>query len=403
MGFTADSSYSGSAGAPRPSGRKLRATFVFLSARDLGKGAKEKNPVVPSHVYYGMREVAALGFETEAVFPNPRPSRLVRWCSSAISRVVGCPVYFGGLGRLARTLGPDEVIVNTTMMHGLAWSILRLTGRARAPQVMISVGHEYLADRHPIRGRLRRSLLRLMLTKIEAIVTFCPLEVRHLQTVLRPKHTWMGAIPQGIDLTFSPDAIDAEDSPPYIASIGADAQRDFKAMAEIARRMPQQRFVVVSTAKILRGIEFPANVRVHTEMPQAEAREIFRRASALLITTRPSSYISGLTTILISSAMGKPVIFDNAPKGAVYGLTSWKNCVTFQRGDIAGAADALTKLMADTPLRHAIGRRAQEFAREHPIAQWAERLAVVIEGAAGHRTLPPTLWPRPVPEPAQSS
>jgi glycosyltransferase involved in cell wall biosynthesis len=94
-----------------------------------------------------------------------------------------------------------------------------------------------------------------------------------------------------------------------------------------------------------------------------ELRELYAKASIIVIPVVYSHMPAGITTLLEAMSMGKPVVVTGTPELEGVVLDGDSGLVV-RPGDGAGMRSAIEKLLASAPLREALGRQARRVALE---------------------------------------
>jgi glycosyltransferase involved in cell wall biosynthesis len=108
---------------------------------------------------------------------------------------------------------------------------------------------------------------------------------------------------------------------------------------------------------------------------QSDPADVYRMLDVVVhASTRPEPF--GLT-IAEAMSCGRPVVVA-AAGGAAELFTPNADALGFPPGDLAALADAITRLAADSELRHQLGTRARQTAVAHfPVQRFGRELADV--------------------------
>jgi glycosyltransferase involved in cell wall biosynthesis len=119
-------------------------------------------------------------------------------------------------------------------------------------------------------------------------------------------------LPFGVDVDFwTPAAAAPED---YILFVGNDPRRDVDMLIRIARLMPDQRFVALTS--LLDGRQVPSNLEVVASdwksqiLSDAEVRNYYQRAAAVVLPIKETWQPSGQSVALQAMACGRPVVIS---------------------------------------------------------------------------------------------
>ncbi|MFZ5871338.1 MAG: glycosyltransferase, partial [Actinomycetota bacterium] len=180
------------------------------------------------------------------------------------------------------------------------------------------------------------------------------------------------------DFFFARPADEAE--PGLLVSVGNDRHRDWVTLLDAFRRLRavrrHVRLEVVTTAELP-----PAEgLTVHRRLGHAQLRDVYARASAVVLSTKPNLHVSGMTAALEAQALARPVVLSRTPGAGDY-LEHERSGYLTPPGDAAALADRLVEIVdAGPPLVQTLGaqgRRAVED-RLNSAAQ-AARLARLID------------------------
>ena len=163
-----------------------------------------------------------------------------------------------------------------------------------------------------------------------------------------------------------------------IVSAGRE-HRDYAALADACAPIPAKVFVasgsVHSPKAGVRGPnEWPANFE-HGFATYPALRELYARASVVVVPVMATDFQAGVTTVLEAMAMGKAVVTTDAgAQGGVveHGVTGL--CVA--PGDVAQLRSAIVHLLAHEGERRRLGEAARKkVLANHTVEMYASRLA----------------------------
>jgi glycosyltransferase involved in cell wall biosynthesis len=172
----------------------------------------------------------------------------------------------------------------------------------------------------------------------------------------------------GVDLErFDPERANTKRDPahPLIAGVGRlHPQKDFGLFLEVAARLvarhPAIRFIIAGDGPETAMLQTKARAlglaeRVRFAGHISDMREIYAAADALLLTSR---YEGTPLTVLEAMAMRVPVVASRLD-GIAEVITDGEDGFLVGQGDVDGFADRVTRLLADSQLRHRIADAAR--------------------------------------------
>lgn len=247
----------------------------------------------------------------------------------------------------------------------------------RYPRRRVLCGVIWLTDQpdSPVRRR-RVALLR----ELAGVWVLSAGQVPALEELLGPDGPPVHLVPFGIDADFFTPAPPPEE--PLVLSLGVDRHRDhatlLRALGVVAAERPGTRVVVQGPE----GLEAPAGVEVVQRMPHHELRDLYRRASVVVVATHENLHVSGMTVALEAAATARPMVLSRTPGVEGYvvdGVTGRTPAV----GDVDGVAAAVDALLGDPALARTMGLAARaKVEAEHTTAAMAARLAAAAAAPA---------------------
>jgi glycosyltransferase involved in cell wall biosynthesis len=161
------------------------------------------------------------------------------------------------------------------------------------------------------RDLLKKALTRAVLRRMNLVWVLSPSQVPQVRRWLGSGGPIVRYLRFGVDEEFFPfSPLPAE---PLIVSAGGDRDRDpatlFRALEIVRARRPEVR-AFVQTTTTLRP---PEGVTVVPRMTHAELRDLYSRATAVVICTRKNEHASGMTVALEAMSTGRPVVISDTP------------------------------------------------------------------------------------------
>jgi glycosyltransferase involved in cell wall biosynthesis len=140
--------------------------------------------------------------------------------------------------------------------------------------------------------------------------------------------------------------------PRFILAAGRDAARDYRTLA-VALTGAGHRAVVVCSPANLEGVTFPPGVEVRLDVSPATLRDLYARATVVVVPTRGDgdsvgSDCSGTLVTLDSLAMGRPVVVTARASVPEY-VTPGVHVTTVPAGDAPALRAAIDRAMSSDP------------------------------------------------------
>ncbi|MEE4208962.1 MAG: hypothetical protein V2I43_06830 [Parvularcula sp.] len=150
----------------------------------------------------------------------------------------------------------------------------------------------------------------------------------------------------------------------YISALGGEA-RDYGTIAEAARRLPGERFVIVARPKNLEGLSFPDNVTVFTNLPKEEAWGVVAHSDLHILSLRSRSTPCGIVTLVGAMHIGRPQTITEAA-GVLEYTQNGKLALSFEAGSVDGLVATIERLKREEGLAERLSRLSKvEAAQRH--------------------------------------
>jgi glycosyltransferase involved in cell wall biosynthesis len=317
--------------------------------------------------------------------PPPRWAKAVgRAITWSLERAGGYGGDFATVLASLRTANRADVVFSTVDTVGIPLMLLRRAGLLRPPLVYAAIG---LPERIALlRNERMRRLYASALGSSSAVLAYSEHEADDLRA-------WLAGYGQDAHVVFVPFGVDVQDLHPAdepatvdVVSVGADPHRDFDLLLQVAARMPDVGFRIVTTTDRLRalGPKKSDNVTLEADLPFADMRKRLEQARIVALPVRENSY-SGATTVLLQAmALGKPVVVSRTKAiAAGYGLVDGENCRLVPPGDAETFERALTEVLRDDWRARALGASARlTVERELTWERYVDRIEKVLSDAA---------------------
>lgn len=256
--------------------------------------------------------------------------------------------------------------------------------RPRAKFVLLNIGLTRMFASNRKKG-LKHAVLRWLLSGIEGVVCLARFQVRYLEERFPQLAGKVWYVPLGVDTQYYQPQYERRKE--HILAVGRDNGRDYRALADVARHMPEQEFHIVCSARNIEGITFPGNVQVRLDISKADLYRTYHEARLLLQLTKTDltegSDCSGQTVLLDAMACGLPVVLNRTPYVEDY-VTDGQEAVVIEGTDVLAVERGIASLekveLRDTVARAARARAEREFSTE----RMAEGLAKVFTNVMRH-------------------
>lgn len=267
--------------------------------------------------------------------------------------------------------GPAGIIWDETTVDRLAFS-RGLGGRYS--------GVVWLTDGISRKGGEAYEGMRHSLRKMDALWVLSGAQVAPLTQFVGVHGPAVHHVLFGVDTDFF--EVKPIPSSPLIVSVGGDRDRDpetlFAALNEVRASRPDIEIIVQSKS----GISPPPGVVVIPYLTHAELRDLYARASLVLVATRPNGHVSGMTVGLEAMATGRPVVITESPGMSDYfGHTDGARMV--ETGAPRALAEAALHLLGDPIRLAAAGSAARRHVEERfTTTHLTRRLAVLVASSS---------------------
>jgi len=172
----------------------------------------------------------------------------------------------------------------------------------------------------------------------------------------------------------------------YVVATGRDLARDYATFAAAMEHVAA-RGLILTARQNMAGVRLPGNVEARFDVSQQEVRDIYARASCVVIPTRRPDYPygsegSGTTSLLETMAMARPTVVSERPDLVDY-IRPGQTALSVPPEDPGSLRSSIERILSDRQLAESLsaaGRRLVE--EEHTTRRFAEKLAKTI------RTLP---------------
>jgi glycosyltransferase involved in cell wall biosynthesis len=269
-------------------------------------------------------------------------------------------------------LGADVIWTHTEHEH-LSAALLLLLRRRKQASPMLLAQSVWLLDKWPHYGPLRRWAYRKLLARADVLTTLASENAQLLRDELGRDVTQvyyglnMGDFAVNEPREWTPHA------PVRIGAIGNDRDRDWTSLVEAFRQDERYEVRIATRRRVPRELH-AANVQIAPAVGLKAARELYDWADVIVVPLRANTHASGLTVVLETVALGKPLIVSDV--GALRDYFGPEHVSYVPIHDPQALRAALDALVADPALaleraraasRHFVERdyTTREFAMQH--------------------------------------
>jgi len=343
----------------------MRATFVYAnSRRELLAGVERGEE--PDSALYGALHLPEHGIDVRFHDPvltrRPLPPRLDR-----------------AFWNLREVTTPYELGRTDVVVTPLA-EILPLAARPRGlPVVVLNFGLNLIWRRA---STARRALLRSSLRASARVVCLGESQRRELIAAvgLEPDRVTTLLVP--VDTEFFEPREGADGNGRTVLSVGKDLARDYATLLEAVGPLDVDA-TVVAQPRNFDGHTHPPNTTVRSDLPFSELRELYARASCVVLPQHGPDYRygsegGGLTALLEAMAMGRPVVATDRAILHDY-VDDGVEALIVPPEDPAALRGAVERVLGDPELARSLGAAARARAvRSNTSRGFAARLAPLL-------------------------
>lgn len=368
----------------------IRYLFTFGRRQRLEMSRGE----YPTEMLYGLPYLRDRGYEVDYWEQNPNKKSPVtaplylRLMDRLLSWVVGTGSNASLLLHDIENIRAADVVVAQPDSVAIGAATLHMRGYITTPIVGIFMG---LADRlsrlrtqHSFKYRLVRNYYENLLSHLKSIVVVGKGEEQFLREVFPAHLSRIHFLPFGIDTDYWHPAGSTSPAGPVLF-IGIDQNRDFPLVLDIARTMPDRKFIFVSSR--IKPDQVPINVELHGAdwrralLSDDQMRDLYRASAVVILPIRPCLQPSGQSVALQAMACGTPVIMSRTeglwdPEK----LQHEKHLLLIDRPDAGLWRSAISRILTDMTLRSNVTEAARNLVEEQYSAKgFAERIAYFIQ------------------------
>ena len=148
----------------------------------------------------------------------------------------------------------------------------------------------------------------------------------------------------------------------YLCAVGSEG-RDYATLIEAMRRLPELKLVLVARPENLVGLEIPANVSVHQNIPLQSVWNIVAHAKVMVLPLRDTEVPCGHSTLIMAMQFRTPSIVTES-EGMTDYIEPGRTGLVCPTRDPAGMAETIERLYEDDTLAASLADRGRTFAIE---------------------------------------
>jgi glycosyltransferase involved in cell wall biosynthesis len=314
--------------------------------------------------------------------------RLAHWLGYLTTRLGGIGGDYQTILSHRRRANRSAVILSTVDTVGIPLVLFKRAGLIHPPLVYISIGLPERIGKMPP-GRIQ-AFYRNAYRGVSRFIAYGWEEAEWLRR-------WQNIPENSTQVVFLPFGVDADHFAPCpdvtptvdVLTIGADPQRDFKALFEIAARHQSLKFRVIAGAAHAATLSSaPRNVEVLIDVPFSEMRRHLAGARVIALPIHENTYSAGTTTLLQAMSMARPVVVSQT--GAIrqgYELMDRGNCRLVAPGNTPAFEAALLDTLHEPEKAIQMGLAARQTIVQHLTwRHYEDRLFAVLQEARQQAT-----------------
>lgn len=318
--------------------------YVFRTPREtIFQSVKTKTE--PDHLLYGANHLQKLGYEVNFRDTAYSKLNLLRWAflplQELIIKATSIGFKFDQAILLLPQLSKSDVVISTVDSAGLPLLLFKKIGILKQPLIYISTG---LINEMEVRhSNWLVKFYVFLFSAANIIICHSRVEAKTFKKFL-PNST-VKFVPFGIDVEYFKCT---RKSGKFIFSVGRDRSRDYNLLSKVAKQLPDEKFIVVTSRPNIKDIQFPPNVKLYFDIPYLQVKKLYCQAKLVFLPIREINRASGQMAFLESVASkNKVVIANTLGISQVYPeiLTNDKNVGLYKTQNANSAVKAIDKML----------------------------------------------------------
>jgi len=270
--------------------------------------------------------------------------------------------------RLLRLRHRYDVFITGAEREDCMFAVLQsLLGGRNIPHLMMCC--LWKQERHPIKGWVKRRLVRLMSRSVTRFIVWSSEEIENYSRYFGIDRRKFIFVPHHATL----NGYGIQATPGTYVFAGGDSSRDYTTLIEAVRALKVPVVIASTNPRWKRAVRGLAHVQVQT-VSARRFRELMAGARVVVVPLDTGILQSaGQQTYLNAMQLGKPVIVSDAPGVRDYirdGATGW----IVPAGDALALRQAIERILGDgVTVRHVVKTASAEVVSEFSVERFVER------------------------------
>lgn len=262
---------------------------------------------------------------------------------------------------------PHPILISHLPNMAALTNIARRSLASHVPQIAFSFNFTDLPQ------GARRKVYELALRDIDEFVVFSSYESELYAAHLGVPKDRIKLLKWAMEAPTPAPYADVTPDEPYICAIGGEA-RDYALLAEVMRRLPHRRAVIVARPYSVAGIDLPENVMLHINLPAPKTWRLAVDSVGMVLPLRAHDTTCGHITFVAAQLLGLPLVVTDC-----LGLSDYITPETVFRAVPPKDLDALTaateELFQQQETARAVAIHGQSFAKTaYSLENWVAYL-----------------------------
>ena len=255
----------------------------------------------PDTQFYGLNHLSKFGIEAE----YKEADDFIK--SSILRRILSWRARHFMMFFLARKY---DVVFGISIIYMMFWRKIIPARNTKFVLYNSVIRRTLIANKNK---PLKLLIIKWLLKELDGVVCLSNFQKEYMEKNLPFLKEKVFFVPLGVVSDYY--KFQRDERKQFYLSVGRDNGRDYKAVIDVARDMPDREFHIVCLPRNVKGIKnIPINVKImHNISPEALSRE-YKEAHAMLLITHDDNHLegsadaSGPTVLVEAMAVGLPVI-----------------------------------------------------------------------------------------------